>query len=327
MKESNNKYYVYHLIDPKDNIPFYVGKGYGKRIYSHEKEVKNGILPNQNRYLFNSIKEILNGGMDIIYEKVKENLNEKDAFLIEMLEIKKYGRKNDGSGILTNMTDGGEGMSGLKHSNDSKKKISDAFKGKPTWSSLHKKEMSDKYSGKGNPFYGKIHSNNTKEKIGMSLKETFDKFGHPLKGKSKSLEHRKKISLRQKGKKISEKTKWKMSITRQNIYKIDDNIKNKILNLYNSGNGCKSITKILKKDGFPYSIAIVRRELKNYGVDLNKRNTIPIKVKIVSADGKIDVFDSCRCAENFLGCGRSNLSKILKIGGGIYKQYVIEKMK
>ena len=33
-----NNFYIYILIDPRDNTPFYVGKGKAKRYQSHEKE-------------------------------------------------------------------------------------------------------------------------------------------------------------------------------------------------------------------------------------------------------------------------------------------------
>ena len=39
-------FYVYCLIDPDDNIPFYVGKGRLNRMYKHEKDVKNGKIVN-----------------------------------------------------------------------------------------------------------------------------------------------------------------------------------------------------------------------------------------------------------------------------------------
>lgn len=33
-------YYVYHLIDPRDGKPFYVGKGKGNRIEAHERQAR-----------------------------------------------------------------------------------------------------------------------------------------------------------------------------------------------------------------------------------------------------------------------------------------------
>ena len=57
--ESKFKIYVYHLIDSRTNLVFYVGKGHGNRMYVHEKRVRYG-----NKYgnmeLYNKIFEIIN---------------------------------------------------------------------------------------------------------------------------------------------------------------------------------------------------------------------------------------------------------------------------
>ena len=54
--ENNNKYYLYCLIDPINNLPFYVGKGCGNRAFSHLKNLKNQnnalhIMPLENEIL------------------------------------------------------------------------------------------------------------------------------------------------------------------------------------------------------------------------------------------------------------------------------------
>ena len=37
-----NIFYLYHLIDPRNQIPFYVGKGKNNRMYDHEKLTRRG---------------------------------------------------------------------------------------------------------------------------------------------------------------------------------------------------------------------------------------------------------------------------------------------
>jgi hypothetical protein len=53
-----------------------------------------------------------------------------------------WGRKNNNTGILRNLTDGGEGVSGVVISEESRKKISDCHKGKPK-SNNQKSKMSE----------------------------------------------------------------------------------------------------------------------------------------------------------------------------------------
>lgn len=95
----------------EDGTPYYVGKGSGNRYYWRGK---NSRLkpPTTNRIL------------------VQEFPDEKSAFEAEKLLIAVYGRKDLGSGILINHTDGGEGFSGARHTEESKKKISEGLKGR-----------------------------------------------------------------------------------------------------------------------------------------------------------------------------------------------------
>jgi|LakMenEpi03Aug12_release.lakeMendotaPanAssembly.Ray.scaffolds.fasta_scaffold384667_3 hypothetical protein len=72
------KYYVYLLIDPRNNKPFYVGKGCGDRCYEHLKDYEN---TNQNK--LNVIKEIKNDGLEVQVVIINDNLPEIIAFKIE----------------------------------------------------------------------------------------------------------------------------------------------------------------------------------------------------------------------------------------------------
>lgn len=99
-------HYVYLLIDPFTNQPFYVGKGVGKRKYHH-------VQPSQQKYnpiKANKIKSIIERGGDIQYETI-ECATESDAFKLEVELITKYGKLCNGTGILTNLDDGGRGGS------------------------------------------------------------------------------------------------------------------------------------------------------------------------------------------------------------------------
>jgi len=100
--ESQKIFYTYLLIDPRNNKPFYVGKGKGRRWKVSVNSVKNNKVPHGNTYLFNKIKKILDSNLEIIFSKILENVTEDEAFICEQ----KYIEEHDG---LCNLTTGGEG--------------------------------------------------------------------------------------------------------------------------------------------------------------------------------------------------------------------------
>lgn len=128
-----NDYYVYVYLDQtkeENNIykgitmeyrPFYVGKGTMNRDICHlfpsnlkRKSFKNSI-----------IKGIINKtGEQPIHYRIFENITEKEAIKIEIDFIKTFGRLDKKTGILSNCTDGGDGVNNL--SKEAKKKIGKA---------------------------------------------------------------------------------------------------------------------------------------------------------------------------------------------------------
>jgi hypothetical protein len=104
-----NKHYVYHLLKP-DGTPFYVGKGRGKRVLSHEREA---LGPGLSRKL-NTIRLIVNKKkQNIGYNIVAEFDDETKCHKYEIAEIARLGRRDLRTGPLTNLTSGGEGASGM----------------------------------------------------------------------------------------------------------------------------------------------------------------------------------------------------------------------
>lgn len=126
-------YYTYAYLRKKDGTPYYIGKGCGNRAYKRSKK---------------DIKSPKDKSRIII---LKNNLTEEEAFKHEIYMIVVFGRKDLGTGILYNRTDGGEGISGTILSEETKQKMSESRKG-------HK-----------NHFYGRKHSAESIEKMKISL--------------------------------------------------------------------------------------------------------------------------------------------------------------
>lgn len=84
-------FYVYNLIDPRDNSIFYIGKGKGNRMYKHEQYALNNKLPNGNKNLFDKIIEIKLNNLEIIYNKVLETEDEMEAYEFENKLINEIG--------------------------------------------------------------------------------------------------------------------------------------------------------------------------------------------------------------------------------------------
>ncbi len=120
MKEEPKFFYVYILFDWL-GTPRYVGKSkYGSnRENKHEKytdahnQLKNEFIE-QTWIILNEIPKL----------RVQEYLTEAQAFESEKALIKAIGRIDLNTGPLTNLTDGGEGMSGYCYSDFSKRLIS-----------------------------------------------------------------------------------------------------------------------------------------------------------------------------------------------------------
>jgi len=126
------KFYVYQHVKADTNAIFYVGKGKGKRCNK-----KNG----RNQYWHNVVNK-----HGYKAEIVVDGLDEELAFLTEIELIDKYKKL----GLeLVNTTDGGEGASGYKHTEEHKEKL----KGNEYWKLV-----------KVNGFKGKTHSDEQKAK-------------------------------------------------------------------------------------------------------------------------------------------------------------------
>ena len=125
------RFYTYAYLR-EDRTPYYIGKGQTQRLY--QKGGKPCGFPKDKSRII----------------KLKQNLTEEEAFIHEVYMIAVFGRKDLGTGILHNRTNGGEGCSGMVCSEKTKRKISEGNKGKVPWN----KNIS--------------HTNETKRKIGVA---------------------------------------------------------------------------------------------------------------------------------------------------------------
>jgi len=106
--DKKEKFYIYAHFKLTNNELFYIGKGIGNRAENKK---------DRNIYW----KRIVNK-YDYYIKKIKINLSEAEAHAEEIFYIKHFrmiGCK------LCNMTDGGEGVSGYKHNEETKKILSE----------------------------------------------------------------------------------------------------------------------------------------------------------------------------------------------------------
>jgi len=152
-------FYVYAYLR-SDNTPYYIGKGSDRRAWRH---CKNDVIhppKDQSKIVI-----------------LESNLTEVGALALERRMISWYGRIDNGTGILRNQTDGGDGRSGQKGIP------------KPKWS----EESKSKRKGIGNPMFGKtkeqhhnykknIHSEEFLKRLSETLKQ-YKGENHPLHGR------------------------------------------------------------------------------------------------------------------------------------------------
>lgn len=170
-------YYVYRHTFSNGTI--YIGKGAGNRILDNTS---------RNRY-WNSLKNKY--GLPIV-GIMMNNLTEKEALNLEIKVIRYYKQKNK---PLCNITEGGEGCSGYKHTDEHKEYISTVSKTR-----MNKPEVKEKYSkafkGANNPMFGVpawckgLTKETSKSLYQASLK---------LKGRPKTDEAKRKLSQTKQG--------------------------------------------------------------------------------------------------------------------------------
>lgn len=173
-------FYVYEHWRLDTNSCFWVGKGYDGRAYDFSR----------NRYYNNIVKKIRNLGFEVEVKIIFDRLSEKEALRLEIERILLYRSLGVS---LANMTNGGEGVSGLRHSEETIAKLRVITANRPH----------------------KSHSEETKKKIGkansISLRGRKNlEHSVRLRGRTLTEEHKAAISLGSRGRIFSEDTKLKI---------------------------------------------------------------------------------------------------------------------
>lgn len=140
------KYYVYAHIDPITYKIRYIGKGSGKRAFKFTNRSRNKLSHYRN--WTNKLKKL---ELKPIVFKIVENLTEVEALNLEKKIITAFKNNNI---KLINYTMGGDGISGYRHTKESKLKMSISRKGKISplknrkISEAHKQNISKANTGK-----------------------------------------------------------------------------------------------------------------------------------------------------------------------------------
>lgn len=141
--------YVYRHIRLDINKPFYIGISVDNNNYSYNRAYE------KNRR--NKIWNYIASKCDIEVEILIDNISYEEAKLKEKEFIKLYGRIDNKTGILSNLTDGGDGTLGMPCPHKGKK-----------FSKDHVEKIRQKKIGSNNPNYKRIFSQSYRDKISKS---------------------------------------------------------------------------------------------------------------------------------------------------------------
>lgn len=214
------RFYVYAWQYP-DARPFYVGKGVNNRDVEPKKH---------NPFFVRTVAKIRREGGEPRVVRWHKGLLEDDAFKLERAYIKLFGRRNIGTGVLCNLTDGGEGTSGWVPNAETRARLSKVNSGyvhtpearaKMRAANVGRKHSAETRAKISASHVGITHSDESRAKmreakLGKTPSDsTRAKLSAARRGKPKSAEHRKRIGDAQRGKEISAVARARVSDARR----------------------------------------------------------------------------------------------------------------
>ena len=203
-------YYIYRITN-LINGKTYIGQHQYKDLNDSYMGSGKLIRRAQKKYGFENFKK------EILYSRIQYKKTADDMEKFAIAKERAIGKAE------YNIADGGQGCTGCKHTDEWRRKISEALKGRkrPPYSEETKRKMSEAKKGK-KPYdmtvetrrkiseasKGKHHSEEAKRKMSETRKgrkhteETKRKISEAHKGKHRTEETKKKISEALKGKKV-----------------------------------------------------------------------------------------------------------------------------
>lgn len=191
---------VYCLTSPSGKR--YVGIGLSKKggINMRWSSYKRLKCKDQSK-LYNALKKY--GPENFIFEIILETNDVERAKNVEKQLIALWNLKNDKYGY--NMTDGGDGSVGFKHSKETKDKISLTNKGKKR-TEEYKRNMGIRFSKENHPCWGMKFSDERKMKMSKRMKKYYESHTSTFKGRTHTVEAKEKNRLAHLGKKPSQES-------------------------------------------------------------------------------------------------------------------------
>lgn len=236
--------YVYAYLRSKSSengeigSPYYIGKGKHKRgFYARAFDKRHNV-------------HIPSDKSNVVI--LADDLTDNDARQVEVLLIHLHGRIDLGTGYLRNLTDGGEGCEGRIFTEETRTKMSESQKGKymPPWAEERRLQASIRFSGEGNPFYGKTHTAEASQKISQTHKgrkpssESIAKAAATRLTSTKWLNRGPQISQSNLGRFVSEETRQKISAAKKGGRVRADVLDSELIRMYSEGLSCGSIALV-----------------------------------------------------------------------------------